>query len=128
MPRCCRATKVASAPYKIPLGCLSRYLNESIPDGTLFMSNYNYPFGHRHSWVHNIGGRMRKTNQQAVRRTNEDSIISEQAQREANRQAKPKFTTQQLVAMLPSCERTAKSVDDLVQETLTIIDLLDNTL
>jgi hypothetical protein len=76
--------------------------------------------------VFNSGSSMRKTNQQTIRRIDEDSLVSESAQREANKQAKPKFTTRQLLAMLPEAPRTNKSVDEVVHETLSIIDLLDN--
>jgi hypothetical protein len=90
------------------------------------MSGFNWPFGHRIDWRFDPSRRLCTENIEAERTADGNSLVAECSKREANGKIKPKFTAKELVAMLPICEPTKKTIDEIVLETMRIIDLMDD--
>jgi hypothetical protein len=90
------------------------------------MPNNNYPFGDRFDWRYDSRGRLRQEDGDSERPVSEDSVVAELAKRTFVKSCKSKdgkFKACELLAMLPECPRTSKSVDEIVLEGLNIIEL-----
>jgi hypothetical protein len=90
------------------------------------MRNNNYPFGERFDWRFDSSRPLRKETPDSERPSNEDSVVAELAKRTFVKSCKSKdgkFKACELLAMLPDCPRTSKSVDEIVLEGLNIIEL-----
>jgi hypothetical protein len=106
--------------YWLPIG---KYSNRN---GPYFMRNNNYPFGERFDWRYDPSSRLRQEDGDSERAASEDSIVAELAKRTFVKSCKSKdgkFKACELLAMLPECPRTSKSVDEIVLEGLNIIEL-----
>jgi hypothetical protein len=90
------------------------------------MSNNNWPFSYRDDWRFDPSRNLRKEDDHSERQPNQDSVVAELAKRTFVKSCKSKdgkFKACELLAMLPECPRTSKSVDEIVLEGLNIIEL-----
>lgn len=91
------------------------------------MSNDNYPFGWRSDWRFDPSSRLCSESIDSERKFNEDSVVTELAERAFVNSCKPKdskFKACELLALLPNCPKTNKSIDEIVLEGMSIIELI----
>lgn len=91
------------------------------------MSNFNGLWGHRYRWVNNAAGGMRQEDVQSERPASQDSLIAESAKRafiKSAREKRGELRACELLAMLPDCPKTTKSIDEIVYEGMSIIELI----
>lgn len=91
------------------------------------MPNNNYTFGDRFDWRYDPSGRLRQEDEHSERTASQDSIVAELAKRTFVKSIKSKdrkFKACELLAMLPDCPRTTKSIDEIVYEGMSIIELI----
>jgi hypothetical protein len=106
--------------YWLPIG---KYSNRN---GPYFMRNDNWPARDRFDWRFDPSRSLREENEHSRRQSDEDSVVAELAKRTFVKSCKSKdgkFKACELLAMLPECPRTSKSVDEIVLEGLNIIEL-----
>jgi hypothetical protein len=93
------------------------------------MRDNNHPFGERFDWRFDTSRSLRKEAADSERPSNQDSVVTELAKRTFVKSCKSKdgkFKACELLAMLPDCPRTSKSIDEIVYEGMSIIELWDS--
>lgn len=91
------------------------------------MSNDNYPFGHRFDWRYDPSGRLRQKDVESEQPASEDSVVAKLAKRafvKSARAQRGELRACELLAMLPDCPKTTKSIDEIVYEGMSIIELI----
>ena len=91
------------------------------------MPNDNWPSRDRFDWRFDPSRNLRQENEHSRRQSNQDSVVTELAKRTFVKSCKSKeskFKACELLAMLPDCPRTSKSIDEIVIEGMSIIELI----
>ena len=89
------------------------------------MPNDNRSPGNRLNRIFDNSSARLQKDIESKRTIDQDSFLASEAKREANKRANRhrRYSAEELVALLPDCGKTAKSIDELIDETHSILEL-----